>query len=169
MASFRQSLVALLLYPWVCQAQSFNVTFAPWVVMGPVRSGVTCLQSGVLSVGTFALKYFFVQVNTSGTGYALLDFANNTASYKFHLFNVSGLKNIELHVGEPGTHGDVVAVFYAAAFADPTNSTQGLVAQGFIDEYDLVGPMLLPLGQHLSIEELYERYACAQVLNTVPL
>ncbi len=60
------------------------------------------------------------QVNTKGSGYAVLNYTGEGYAYEIYLYNVYGIKNIELHVAAPGTHGDVVAVFYAAAFQNPS-------------------------------------------------
>ena len=72
---------------------------------------------------------------------------------------MAGLKNVELHVAAPGTHGDVVAVLYAAAFANATAVTSGLVAKGFQKGHDFLGPLLLPLAQHLDASFLQTRRA----------
>lgn len=50
----------------------------------------------------------------------------------------------------PGTHGEVVAVLYAAGSANSSQVSNGLVSEGSIVHTDFVGPMLLPLGQHLD-------------------
>ena len=81
----------------------------------------------------------------------------STLNYEFHLANVQALKSIELHIGQPGTHGDVAAVFYAAAFANSTSTSNGLVAKGTLADTDLLGPLLLPLGDHLSVTLLQEQ------------
>ena len=95
-------------------------------------------------------------METSGRGYALLELKGDVLEYSFYLFNVKGLKNLELHVGEPGTHGLVAAVFYATAFRKSASVSDGLVARGNLTDYDLVGPLLLPVGNHLSIPYLHQ-------------
>ena len=66
---------------------------------------------------------------------------------------------MELHIAAPGTHGEVVAVPYAAAFANRTEVTHGLVAKGALSGHDLLGPLLLPLMQHLDASFLQTRCA----------
>ena len=73
------------------------------------------------------------------------------------LYGVTGLRTVEIHVAAPGTHGDVVAVLYAAAFANATAVTRGLVAKGFLMGHDFLGPLLLPLAQHLDATFLQTR------------
>ena len=75
------------------------------------------------------------------------------------LYGLAGLKNVEIHVAAPGTHGDVVAVLYAAAFANATQVASGLVARGFQKGHDFLGPLLLPLAQHLNASFLQTRRA----------
>ena len=94
---------------------------------------------------------------TNGSGYALLTYTGSVLEYEFHLFGVQGLKNIELHIGEPGSHGDVATVFYAANAPDAMAVSNGIVATGTTTEYDLVGPFLLPLGNHLEISLLHKK------------
>lgn len=94
---------------------------------------------------------------SSGRGYALLELKGDVLEYSFYLYNVKGLKNVELHVGEPGTHGLVAAVFWAVPFAKPTAVTGGLVARGNLTNYDLVGPFLLPTGEHLEVSLLHDK------------
>ena len=72
---------------------------------------------------------------------------------------MAGLRNVEIHVAAPGTHGDVVAVLYAAAFANDTEVTSGLVAKGFQKGHDFLGRLLLPLAQHLDASFLQTRRA----------
>lgn len=96
-------------------------------------------------------------MNTSGTGYALLSNVSEGLKYEFHLFNVSGLSSIELHVGPQSEHGDVAAIFYKAAFANLTQVSQGRVAAGTLTEDDMLGPFLLPLGDHLATSFVYSR------------
>jgi len=98
-----------------------------------------------------------VQVTTMGRGYALLELKGDVLEYSFYLYDVVGLKNIELHVGEPGTHGQVAAIFWAVPFAKPDAITQGLVARGNLTHYDLVGPFLLPVGEHLDVSLVHDR------------
>lgn len=50
----------------------------------------------------------------------MLTYTGEGYDYEVFLYNVYGVKSIELHVAEPGTHGTVVAVLYAAAFRDPS-------------------------------------------------
>lgn len=50
----------------------------------------------------------------------MLNYTGEGYDYEVFLYNVYGVKSIELHVAAPGTHGTVVAVFYAAAFHDPS-------------------------------------------------
>ena len=81
------------------------------------------------------------------------------AAAQVWLYKVAGLKNVEIHVATPGTHGDVVAVLYAAPFANDTDVTGGLVAKGFQKGHDFLGPLLLPLAQHLDASFLQTRCA----------
>jgi len=90
--------------------------------------------------------------------------ANWTTS--FHLFNVRGLQSIELHVGKPTEHGDVATVFYKTPFANVSQVSSGRVAAGTLTNYDLLGPFLLPLGEHLEVALVYEGYV-SQGLATV--
>jgi len=76
--------------------------------------------------------------------------------YEFHLFNVTGLKSIELHVGKQTEHGDVATVFYKTPFSDVSQVSNGLVAAGTLTNYDLLGPFLLPLGEHLEVSLVYD-------------
>ncbi len=77
--------------------------------------------------------------------------------YDFHLFNVSGLKSIELHVGAQTEHGDVATVFYKTAFANGSQISQGRVAAGTLTSDDLIGPFVLPLGEHLDTSVVFDR------------
>ncbi|DBA89533.1 TPA: hypothetical protein ACH3X1_016183 [Trebouxia sp. C0004] len=109
-----------------------NLTFSPWQVMGPV--------------------------DTNGTGYAILTYVGGQLDYEFHLFNVRGLQSVELHVGMQTEHGDVAAVFYKAPFANVSQVSNGRVAAGTLTSYDLLGPFLLPLGEHLEVSMVYDGY-----------
>ncbi|CAL8461661.1 g1192 [Coccomyxa elongata] len=97
-------------------------------------------------------------VNTKGSGYAVLNYTGEGYAYEIYLYNVYGIKNIELHVAAPGTHGDVVAVFYAAAFQNPSQVTNGVAAKGTLVGHDFLGPLLLPLAVHLPASLLEDRY-----------
>ena len=81
------------------------------------------------------------------------------AAAQVWLYGVAGLRNVEIHIAAPGTHGDVVAVLYAAAFANATAVASGLVARGFQKGHDFLGPLLLPLAQHLDASFLQTRRA----------
>lgn len=96
-------------------------------------------------------------MTTAGRGYALLELKRDVLEYSIYLYNVKGLRNIELHVGEPGTHGLVGAVLWAVPFQKPDAMTQGLVARGNLTNYDLVGPFLLPTGEHLEVSLVHDR------------
>lgn len=122
----------LLLLFCVVGASAFNSTFTPWTVMGPVM--------------------------TNATGFAVLEPAGEMIDYEIHLFDTVGIVSVELHVGEPGTHGDVVVVFFASAFPTSTSVTNGLAAKGSLMDHNLLGPLLLPLGNHLPVSELVDRY-----------
>ncbi|EIE24430.1 hypothetical protein COCSUDRAFT_61854 [Coccomyxa subellipsoidea C-169] len=97
-------------------------------------------------------------VNTKGSGTAMLNYTGEGYDFEIYLYNVYGVKNIELHVAAPGTHGDVVAFFYAAPFQNATQVTNGLAAKGTLMGHDFLGPLLLPLAQHLPASFLEERY-----------
>ena len=164
MAGLLQLLVATVaLSPVIAQMQAtltYNSSFVPWEVMGPVRH-YRCVHSPVQFPGKAAallapLK-LELQVVTGGSGYTVMTINGSTLNYEFHLANVQALKSIELHIGQPGTHGDVAAVFYAAAFANLSSTSNGLVAKGTLADTDLLGPLLLPLGDHLSVTLLQEQ------------
>jgi hypothetical protein len=97
------------------------------------------------------------QVDSKGTGYSSLKYRSGVLEYQIHLYNIEGLKSIELHVGSPGTHGDVAAVFYAAADVKKASNSH-FVAQGTLVATDLIGPFLLPLGEHLDVSFVHDRY-----------
>ncbi len=92
----------------------------------------------------------FAQVNTNASGFAVINYAGDMYNYEVYLSDIKGLKSIELHVAAPGTHGEVVAVLYAAGSAKSSQVSSGLITKGSIVHTDFVGPMLLPLGQHLD-------------------
>lgn len=102
-------------------------------------------------------KLCFAQVNTSATGYSVLTYTGAAYEYEVYLYTIHGLKNIELHVAAPGTHGDVVAVLFASGAANASQVTNGLVAKGVLEDHDFVGPLLLPLAQHLDASFLQTR------------
>jgi len=114
------------------EAQALNATFAPWTVMGPV--------------------------STNGSGSVAINFTGDNLSYTVSLFNVIGLHSVEIHVGDANTHGEVVAVLYAAAFPDASSMTNGVACAGILEPTGLLGPLLLPLGNHLEVSDLYDRY-----------
>lgn len=91
-----------------------------------------------------------MQVNTNASGYTVLQYGGDSYNYEVYLNDIKGLKSIELHVAAPGTHGEVVAVLYAASAVGASQVSNGLVFKGTIVHTDFVGPMLLPLGQHLD-------------------
>jgi len=138
MVSFRSSvsavwlIIVLLAASKDVEAQSLNATFAPWTVMGPV--------------------------NTNGSGYVATNFTGESLSYSVSLFNVVGLHSVEIHVGDVNTHGEVAAVLYAAAFPDASSLTNGVACAGTLEPTGLLGPFLLPLGNHLEVSDLYDRY-----------
>ncbi len=107
------------------------------------------------------------QVDTNGTGYAILTYVGGELDYEFHLFNVRGLQSIELHVGEQTEHGDVATVFYKTPFANVSQVSSGRVAAGTLTNYDLLGPFLLPLGEHLEVALVYE--GCAYAFICLPV
>lgn len=106
-----------------------------------------------------------MQVDTNGTGYAILTYVGGQLDYEFHLFNVRGLQSVELHVGMQTEHGDVAAVFYKAPFANVSQVSNGRVAAGTLTSYDLLGPFLLPLGEHLEVSMVYD--GCAHTFICV--
>jgi len=94
-----------------------------------------------------------VYVNTTGKGYAVLTYVAGGLDYgypkyrlRFHRFNVSGLKSIELHVGVQTEHGDVATVFYKPAFANGSQVLQGLLAAGRLTSDDLIDLLCCLLG-----------------------
>jgi len=105
----------------------------------------------------FQSRLYVLQVNTTGTGYAVLTYVAGGLDYDFHLFNVSGLKSIELHVGAQTEHGDVATVFYKTAFANGSQISQGRVAAGTLTSDDLIRPFVLPLGEHLDTSVVFDR------------
>ena len=98
-----------------------------------------------------------LQVATSGSGYASIIYTGVALEYSVSLHNVKGLHSVEIHIGEPNSHGDVVAVLYAAAFPNATSFSNGTVCAGSLEHTGLLGPLLLPLGNHLEVSDLYER------------
>ncbi len=87
----------------------------------------------------------------------MIEFLGEALNYSVTLDNVVGLHSVEIHIGDPNTHGDVVAVLYAAAFPDASSSTKGTVCAGSLEHTGLLGPLLLPLGNHLEVADLYDR------------
>ncbi len=59
----------------------------------------------------------------------MLNYTGEGYDFEIYLYNVYGVKNIELHVAAPGTHGDVVAFFYAAPFQNATQVLINALAQ----------------------------------------
>ena len=59
-------------------------------------------------------------MSTQGSGTVTLNYTGEGYDYRVFLYNVYGVKSIELHIAAPGTHGTVVAFFYAAALQDPS-------------------------------------------------
>lgn len=117
------------------------------------RPGLTSLMTQVHDLsaqGRLVIQLLLPQVNTAAKGFAVLNYTGSLYTYDVYLFNILGVSSIELHVATPGTHGEVVAVLYAAAFANDSQILNGLVAKGQIQHTDFVGPLLLPLGQHLE-------------------
>ena len=96
-----------------------------------------------------------LQVNTAATGTATLGWTGTTVFYNVTLFNIYGIHAIELHVGERGLHGQVASVLYAAAF-DNNDVVNGNAASGTLADHDLLGPFLLPCGNHLPPSILYD-------------
>ena len=62
-----------------------------------------------------------------------------------------------MHVGLQTEHGDVATVFLKTAFANDSQVSQGRVAAGTLTSDDMVGPFLLPLGEHLDTSVVYDR------------
>ena len=179
MVSFRSSvsavwlIIVLLAASKDVEAQSLNATFAPWTVMGPVRP-LTKTDYLLSFTGCSSLDHVyhlfsspfptrgsdvtsFLQVNTNGSGYVATNFTGESLSYSVSLFNVVGLHSVEIHVGDVNTHGEVAAVLYAAAFPDASSLTNGVACAGTLEPTGLLGPFLLPLGNHLEVSDLYDR------------
>lgn len=100
-----------------------------------------------------------LQVTTRASGNASLTYTGTGIDYEIYLSNLYGLKSIELHIAAPGTHGDVAAVFYAAGIATKEQVVNGLIAKGTLSGHDFLGPLLLPLGEHLDASFLHSRYS----------
>ena len=98
-----------------------------------------------------------MQVTTNGTGHVVVDYTGGVLNYSVSLYNVDRVRNVELHIGDPGTHGDVIAVLFAAAFPSQGGTTNGLICAGTLEATDLVGPLLLPMGNHLEVSDLFDR------------
>lgn len=135
-----------------------NLTFSPWQVMGPVSQERLSFQllAGAAWHREQHTSACWLQVDTNGTGFAILTYVGGQLDYEFHLFNVRGLQSVELHVGMQTEHGDVAAVFYKAPFANVSQVCNGRVAAGTLTSYDLLGPFLLPLGEHLEVSMVYD-------------
>merc|ERR1712130_123522 len=86
---------------------------------------------------TFAPWTVMGPVSTNGSGSVAINFTGDNLSYTVSLFNVIGLHSVEIHVGDANTHGVACA--------------------GILEPTGLLGPLLLPLGNHLEVSDLYDR------------
>merc|ERR1712217_819262 len=87
---------------------------------------------------TFAPWTVMGPVSTNGSGSVAINFTGDNLSYTVSLFNVIGLHSVEIHVGDANTNGVACA--------------------GILEPTGLLGPLLLPLGNHLEVSDLYDRY-----------
>lgn len=150
----------------IAYSGEMEANFAPWTVMGPVRLLVTtalaCKHNVQLSGATRAFpvarsSFAALQVQTDGTGSILVNFTGAALNYSVILYNVTGMRSIEIHIGDPKEHGDVVAVLCASLFPDATDTLNGLACAGSLDSDGMLGPLLLPLGNHLDVSVLHDK------------
>eukprot|EP00884_Botryococcus_braunii_P016616 jgi/Botrbrau1/3638/Bobra.0204s0029.1 len=97
--------------------------------------------------------------NVASSGYVNLNYASTQLTYEVHVSNLEGARSVQLRLGDSDQGGIVVANLYKAAFEPTSNNlSNGLLAQGTLNDYDLVGPMELPKGRYVTVSQFYEWY-----------
>lgn len=117
------------------------------------HSGIGLLLASILMLSSVAIVISYAEeiyttplvgfeevppVTTNSSGFAVLNYDNNTLKYQINVTNLDKIKASHIHLGGFGENGDVIATLFNSS--TPTDVINGTLTEGTITATDLEGP-----------------------------